>query len=564
MKALYRKLLITASALLLIIISYTNTNSCGPEYYPDERRIMLFRSYLSGLDNMQPFYYTPSFTAMSDTDPLKTDNHRNCKEWQELTGKAVSLKDIYEVQYAMSPDEFLFTINHSAAGIKNSFMKWLLQPAHKTALDYLAFAKRIEFTQVMDADPWKLNDPGFSSQFYDSVANYALLQCERTPQTFLQERYAFQCIKSLSYTIYAGNGIAIPHFGEKIRHCYEKYLLNKKTIVADWGLIYYAAAQPNEKQELLTLLQAFDRSEEKKAYAQMRFYPKKLLALKATVTDPATRTLISAVASLKNPGRSLQEIQEINAADPSSKYLPLLICREVNKLEDWLLSPEILKFGPGKTGNYERLYRDRNLQKDRRYLHQVREQFIAMRQHPGANRELLTLAIVHLYQIDHHYPEAAAYLKQLHTTHPRYLKQQAIATALNMIYSSNITLPAVQQALYQQFTKIIRLGEEKYDFQGYDASTKPSSTISQLYLALSWQMKAKGDIVKAGLLSEKANLLVNDYYGFYDRDAFNREETEADSISYFKIAFFDKYASAADIDRLLSFKYKKIKRLLKN
>lgn len=554
MKALYRKLLIATNALLLIIVSYTNTNSCGPEVYADERRIALFRSYLSGFDNLQSFYYTPAFTSMSDSDPLKTDYHRNCKEWQVFTGQQVSIKDIYEVQYAMHPDKFLYAIKHPAASEENTFMKWLLQPAHKATLDYLSFAKRLEFAQIAEADPWKAGDAWqagettYSTRFYDSISRYAMEQCGQVHPTFLQERYAFQAIKSLSYTNYTGDKKPVADFGERTRQCYEKYLLHKKTIVADWGLIYYAVVQQDEQKEQLLMLQAFDRSEEKKAYAQRYFYPKKLLALKATVTDPATRTLISVVASIKNPGRSLREIQEISAADPSNKYLPLLICREVNKLEDWLLSPELLKFG--SAGKF---YQHKNIQKDRLYLREVRDQFIAMLPAAASNRELLTLAIVHLFQVDHQYTEAAAYLKTIHPTNPRYIKQQAIATTLNLIYTADITKPNIQQALYKQLAAIIHMGEEKYDFQGFDVYTL-SKTISQLYLALSWQMQAKGDVVMAALLSEKANILVNDYYGSFDSYA-----DVPDTISYKRIAFFDKYASPADIDALLSFKHRQHK-----
>lgn len=550
MKALYRKLLIAISTTLVIICSYTPTNSCGPEYDPDEMRIMLFRSYLSGLDNMQAFYYTPAFTTAWDTDPLKTDNRRNCHEWQVFTGKEVSAKDIYEVQYAMHPDDFLYTIRHPAATEKNTFIKWLLQPAHKTALDYLSFAKRIEFAQTIDADPWKTDETGYTSRYYDSLSNEAMQQCETIHAPFLQERYAFQAMKLLSYTIFTGEKDPIPHFAERTRACYEKYLLHKKSIVADWALIYYAAVQKDENDRLLTMLQAFDRSEEKKAYAQKYLSSKKLTALKKTVPDHATRTLISAVAAMQNPGRALPTIQEISVADPSNKYLPLLICREVNKLEDWLLSPELLKFGPGSTGWTEKIYDQKNQRKDRIYLRQVRDQFIAMLPRATTHKDLLSLAIVHLFQVDHQYAEANKYLRTIHTTNPRYLKQQAIATTLNLIYTSDVSSPAVQQTLYKQLATIIDAGEEDYNYQEYEGSSRPSKTISQLYLALSWQMKAKGDIVKAGLLSQKAGLIVNDYYGY---------RSDTDTISYNKIAFFDKYASPENIDALLAFKHGKHK-----
>lgn len=557
MKALSGKLLIAISVLLLILFTSHPTDSCPPDIYPDDTRIMLFRSYLSGLDHLQSFNYTLAFWSAIDTDPSKTDNHRNCQEWQQLTGNLVSLKDIYEVQYAMSPDDFLYNIKHTRDSTDNTFIKWLLQPEHRAVSDYLSFAKTIEYsTAAASADPWETDGPNYSNHFLDSLATYGEQQCRNVHVPFLQKRYAFQVLKILSYTIYGtiygDNQPAPPQLTERIKSCYDQYLLHKKTIVADWGLIYYANAQKNENDRLLVLLQAFDRSEEKKAYVDKYFTTKKLLALKSGVTDPATRRLIDVVAGLKNFGRGLKAIQEISAADPSNKYLPLLICREVNKLEDWLLSPKLLGFGSDKQDFSAGPYQQKNNQKDLLYLRQVRTQLITMLKYPGSDKTLLKLAIVHLFQIDQQYPEAAACLKTIHTRQPRYLKQQAIASTIQLIYTSDITRSDIQEALYKQLSAVIRTGEEDYHYQTYNDASRPYTAISQLYLLLSRQMQNKGDIMKAGLLFQKADVLVNDYYGF--ADSYN--DTAPDTVCYKRIAFFDKYASPADIDRLLALKHR--------
>ncbi|MBO9730756.1 MAG: hypothetical protein J7623_19100 [Chitinophaga sp.] len=553
MKALSGKLLIATSALLLLLFTYHPTDSCPPGIYPDEARIMLFRSYLSGLDHLQPFNYTLAFTSAIDTDPLKTDNHRNCQEWQQLTGPQVALKDIYEVQYAMSPDDFLYTIKQTGSSTDNSFIKWLLQPEHRATLDYLSFAKTIEYTTAAaSADPWETDGPIYSNHFLDSLATYGEQRCRSIPLPFLQERYAFQVLKILSYTIYSNNEPAPPLLFERIQSCYDQYLLHKKTIVADWGLIYYADAQKDQNSRLLLLLQAFDRSDEKKAYVDKYFTTKKLLALKPTVTDPATRRLIDAVAGLKNFGRGLKTIQEISAADPTNKYLPLLICREINKLEDWLLSPRLLGFGGTKQDFSAGPYQLKNNQKDLLYLRQVRTQLINMLKYPGTDKTLLKLAIVHLFQMDQQYGEAASYLKTIHTRQPRYLKQQAIASTIQLIYTADVTRPDIQEALYKQLSAVIRSGEESYQYETFFDTSSPYTAISQLYLLLSRQMQNKGDIVKAGLLFQKANVLVNDYYGFSD----SYSNSPTDTICYNRIAFFDKYAQPADIDKLLALKHR--------
>jgi hypothetical protein len=49
---------------------------------------------------------------------------------------------------------------------------------------------------------------------------------------------------------------------------------------------------------------------------------------------------------LQHPGRALEDLERIAAWDPGNKHLPLLLTREVNKLEDWLLTPNVTDFPP--------------------------------------------------------------------------------------------------------------------------------------------------------------------------------------------------------------------------
>ncbi|NLR80118.1 hypothetical protein [Chitinophaga eiseniae] len=551
MKKLSKKLLIATSSLLLICLSATRTNSCGPEYMLDECRVMLFRSYLANMDNLQPYYYTPALTSAADTDPLRVDNHRNCEEWRQFTGKQVSEKDVYEVQYAMTTDDFLYAIKHPSS-VESPFIKWLLLPQNKRALDYFSFAKTIEFTQSDATDPWQEHSESYNTAFYDSLASAAIQQCEQLPPSFLQERYAFQAIKLGFYASFAATRSETPVSMPKVVLWYEKYLLHKNTIVADWGLTYYAQALHSTRDAQLAILQAFDRSEEKKPFALRYLTRKELLQLKPTVSETATRNLVNVILSIKNPGRALPEIQEISKTDPHNKYLPLLICREVNKLEDWLLTPRLLQFPAAPSDYRATQYATINREKDRQYMRAVREHFISMQSTPGPYKDLLTLAIVHLYQLDRQYHEAATLLRTMHTTQPRYIRQQAIAHVINQVYASDITKAAVQDTLFQQLSRVTRYGEETYDFQTVGYESTPASSISQLYQALGWQMKAKGEIVKAGLLFLKAHMLINDYYGYWSS---YYDENDADPDPYRQIAFFDKYAGPETMDSLLAFKH---------
>jgi hypothetical protein len=58
------------------------------------------------------------------------------------------------------------------------------------------------------------------------------------------------------------------------------------------------------------------------------------------------RSVMLAMQCMTFPGRALKKLQRIHRFDPNNKELTFLILREVNKLEDRLLTPELTRFGP--------------------------------------------------------------------------------------------------------------------------------------------------------------------------------------------------------------------------
>jgi hypothetical protein len=559
-----KKLLAAISAILLLLCPRLDSLCCPPDIAFDDQAFLLFQPNLSGMAQLAPLYYYPLYAGAFVSDPEGIDKKKNCKEWSAYTGYAVSEKDIYNVQYNLSPDAFLNAYRHGdwESLADNSFIHWLRMPAHKDALDYFAFAKTAEFMQFGDMNPW--NVKGAQSLSADTLMNTGMDKCGKV-SSFLNGRYAFQVLR-LSY-----------YNGLHETACYEKYLQQSNSIVAVWGEFFYALMMQNDS----LLMDVFDKSEEKRGFIYDHVTKKTL----ATLANGQSHTAATAIVlqALHNPGRALPDLQKLYTIEPENKFLPLLVSREVNKLEDWTRSLPVLGFNPVEkmqaydNKKYAQTHRDtdndttysyyaqKNLTSDQEYLRTVRSFLAEQLPHAGNQQTFLKLAVAHLYNIDGEFAMARTYLSNIqgNTT---VQKQAIIESFIAAINTDDLTKPDVKQALYEQLHQLEKLGDQLE--LGSQSKEYPNGTATwwpfdrapkhisdQLCLLLSQRYKERGDIVTAGLLFRKASVQVNDYFGGYTDEVLNTGNVK-DAASYDKIAYFDKYASPADVDALLQFRHK--------
>ncbi len=90
---------------------------------------------------------------------------------------------------------------------------------------------------------------------------------------------------------------------------------------------------PDLNWRTTTLLNAFDKTEEKKELCYLRISNNDLLRLEKRTTDNNLLALIKTMAAVKNKGKALSQLTAVYKYNPNSKYLPLLITREINKLK---------------------------------------------------------------------------------------------------------------------------------------------------------------------------------------------------------------------------------------
>jgi hypothetical protein len=574
-----RCLRVFSIAVLLVLLGGSGY-SCGPSLAPEATMFMLFQRDVVADNALTPFAYSQPFLYSTATDD-ETDMMKNCREWEAFTGGKVPARDVYMVQYGLTTAQYFYgrSTGKWDGAADNKFIQWLA--GNKAAAKYMDFARWVEHTSDNESeDPWSNSSygDGLSQLQYDSLITVATNGYKSTTG-FLQERYAFQAVKLLFYKGWpqADTLKRDRHLDDSLIAVYNKYLKGKPSITADWALVYYAQVQPGEQQTLKYLLQAFERTDDKKLFVYRYLSRKQVDILARTATDNAPRATACAIKGFKTPGPALAQLRNVYSCDKNSRYLPMLIAREVNKLEDWIWSPEMKGFTSAIRAGYDKGYDDatgynvstpakdkylqKNRAKDEAYLATVRSFLEEIATDGGNNADFARLAIVHLYHMQRNYAAAAGYMDKIHAVkNTAWARQLDIEKILSLIYSADITSDDTKQKINDVMQHLEQLGGGNviasagdYDIQ---ADSEP---LHALYLLLSREYRKKGDIVTAGLLMQQGGQIVDEYMGNNPgcRNIDTLTEYEGNGEYYYRIAYFEKFGSPADIDALLAFKHKK-------
>lgn len=510
---------------LLIAISPCNrVSSCFDEPGWEDTRAVFFNPEM-GNDStgLKPFFYTFKYLFPTDYDAFREagtsnkegDYRRNCREWQEYLGKNIDPEDIYEVIYGTSADSFSTayqtrTLHEFLPG--NTFLKALQKPAHAAALHYLDFAKRFEFQQYESgSDPW--DEPEYYQNWFqrDSVSGARLTaeaaqQLASASDAFLRKRWAYQRINTLYYQ--AGEGAA-----DSIRQVYKRYFHPDKdnTVLLPWALLKVAEVNDNVGEANYQLALVFDRCQSKRLRAIQLFNSKSAEKAMRFARNAHEKAAVLTLRDIQFPGKALPEIQRIARLDPKSTYLPLLITREINKLEDWILTPRLTgmdawhSFRPDfdwdehydrKIDRWNRL----NTEKDKAYLREVRTftTQLAVKQRNNKNlAPFLQLAVSHLYYLEQRYTDAWRTLQKISdTSDARWRLQKKIQETLLLPLRADVRRASTQAALFERLNFIRKNTTLMAD---------PERQLSRIYLTLSHAFWFKKDVVTAGLLFGRAS-----------------------------------------------------------
>lgn len=330
--------------------------SCGPGPYNDETRIQLYHSAINVSKNLYPFFYS-SYTLNSHFSEYNAASYylpyENIEEWNNYAGGNYKLTDIYEFIYEYPVRKLNGYDNFDH--IKNSFAKHFISENRIDVIHYIAFAKDVE-KELNNYDNWVY--------VYDKKTINVLIERAKkiistTDDVFLKQRYSYQIIVMYRY---------LKEFREAIKFYNDNFSdipEQNESILKYWALTHVAYCKvktDNKIEAQKDILTAFYKVDLKKRYIFQNIDIDLIESFYNQLDDEQKYSYLI-LKQLKNPGPALKDLIEIGKIEAENQQFILLMNREINKLDNWLLSEKYSGYG-----NY---YLEEN--KDSTYLKEFTE-----------------------------------------------------------------------------------------------------------------------------------------------------------------------------------------------
>lgn len=530
--------------LLVINTTYYKSDACMWYDNGEGYRISMFRAEIEALYGYRSFYYTPNKLNAYLPRLDNNDRYKNCKEWRKLLGSDCRVRDIYKILYQTKPKEFLTAFDNKSLKIKykdNSFIEALT--SNNDWLIYISIAKINEARNEQIAATWNNDSYDIDDSNNDDKINAKNLikqmikAMNMTNNQDIKQRYAYHLIRA--YRQQGNNDKAI--------ELYNKYFADAKntSILRVWAMLHYAEAlnaKGEEAKANLFYSRIFSLGEEKRIRAYTLFNKNLLNETLAIAKDKVDISNIWAIMAIKTPGPALKEIKKVVANNAYNPAIPLLIMREINKLEDWIFTPAQTTFAPAMhydsdfkawQDNYKQI-KQKNKAKDLQYLKEFNAYLKQISSQLNSKwKDFIIISRAHLSLIADDNKTALSLFKQISKNASNAITvQKHIELALYYTFEDKLANEKVKNRIAESLQMLEKFA--KKDKFYYKQLYSLSEIISNAYFD-------KKDIVTAGLLKQKA---IN------YKDKYNNNEWQS---YYSKIAFFDRYGTTQDIDKLLKF-----------
>ena len=330
--------------------------ACGPEQDPYDYYVSFFHNNVQG-NEYEAFAYNEMVYLFKDEE-FESEAKINSAEWADFLN--VKKEDVYKTMYDVDSLTNITLTNLTTISFEslpdslkqNTFIQALKK--NERVFDYFAFAKSCEPFAVSDYDAWAPVER--DSVALIKKAKEAVTLTVKEKDDFLKLRYAYQATRMFHY---AGN------YNDCIK-TYQGYVATSKikSAVNGWALALYAGAvryngNPDEAAYLFS--KVFSSNPERRVQAYKNyFYTSAPVenALKYAKND-AEIAAVWAIEGFGTSAPNLEGLKKVYEYQPKSLLTGALLVREINKLEQHLISESDI----AKT-SYANYFADENLNTD--------------------------------------------------------------------------------------------------------------------------------------------------------------------------------------------------------
>lgn len=335
-----------------------NIIGCGPGIDPYDYYTSFMSASLPDAKAYQPFYYT-GYSFLYDTQEPVSPAEVLATEWAGYCGVPVTDKDALTFVTQFKYDDLKKLYSHIEkkqalivpADVKtNSMTNYFIKSKDLEGLGYVMYAKQVEPFVVGDYNDWEAIQR-------DSVKMDKLMKNGRqlfnaAKADFFKLKYGYQVMRLAHYS--ENYKAALLAYDELIKGNNTASILQPMSLALKAGALFRTG---NTIESAYLFSKAFSASTAKRVSNYLGFdwaidsrkSREEYLALCANNKEKADMLALFSLGTSSWETATMQKIYELN---PAADVLQVLAIREINKLEELYLTPQLSKENGGKTFFY--------------------------------------------------------------------------------------------------------------------------------------------------------------------------------------------------------------------
>jgi hypothetical protein len=322
-----------------------NIIGCGAEIDAYDYYTSFFHNTNNLDKNYKPFYYTGyNYLYTEEVNPKTIDVFAN--EWRAYASNAVNNKDVKEflLEFAAKDVSNLYfhleknkTLNIPDSVKKNSFTKYFFKSQDFEALGYIMFSKKLEQFVGSEENYWVTLNRDTAAMGKLIKNGFQLLAAAKND--FIKQRYVYQILR---LGLYGNRNADVINWYNEYATFESKNSIKNLCSALKAGALF----RMNEAAEAAYLFSKcfFEREEKKLSnflsfrWSSLKTKEKDILAFCKNNNEAANVLSLLAMHGIKSEVSAIEKIYKLNTNAPALKTL---VTREINKIENFLLSKTI-------------------------------------------------------------------------------------------------------------------------------------------------------------------------------------------------------------------------------
>ena len=319
--------------VFILVLASKFSFSCGFYPFGEDVRFCFFNPSHFNYRGFSEFNYSAnSFSYTYEGIYGENEITPNEKLWIKFCKNKITANDFND----FNANVFLEDINEKST---NKMILYFFETKNIEAIAYLKFLKRCEvFTLSPETDPWEKSE-NITLIAKQKLIDEGILTIKKVKNKELKSRYTFLIIRLAHYS---GNKLLINQLFES-----EFKNTKNKNILYYWSLYFKVKAEKNKTYANFLATQVFVNATDKRFSVYQQY--DKSVAIEKVLKFAKTNEEILNVKlfnSIIKSDKVLESMKEIYYLNPKSAGLSFLLLREVNKIEDWVLTPHYTLFEP--------------------------------------------------------------------------------------------------------------------------------------------------------------------------------------------------------------------------